>query len=216
MQARELLKQEKFSNKKSFVVVADSQSAGRGTRGRNWVSIVGNLYMTLVLNVADVPLPLTLTPIRLGAFIIRAIDQALTHEDFAPVNSSCSHSYPSPHVQLKWPNDVIINGEKVSGVLIEIEGGKLLIGIGVNIANAPEAPLNGPDSGCREATALSRHLSELTVANKDITLKLRNFLAAQIYDSARHWVSGEADDTVEAALSDFHLRMDDSWQVVPG
>lgn len=211
--ARELLnKEEEFSHKKSFVVVADSQSAGRGTRGRNWVSVVGNLYMTLVLNVADIPLPLTLTPIRVGAFIIQAIDQALAHEDFAPIDTSSGSR--SPHVQLKWPNDVIINDEKVSGVLIEIEGGKLLIGIGVNIANAPVSPMNGPDSGCRKATALSRHLSERTVADKEMTLQLRNYLATQIYDSARRWVSGQADDTVEAALDDFHVRMDDSWQIL--
>jgi biotin-[acetyl-CoA-carboxylase] ligase BirA-like protein len=212
LQARELLKDAEYAQKESFVVVADTQSAGRGTRGRTWVSVVGNLYMTLVLNMGDVPLPLTLTPIRIGAFIIQAIDKALIHKDFCLSESTETHS-STPLVQLKWPNDVIINSEKVSGVLIEIEQGKLLVGIGVNIANAPAAPTEGPDSGCREATALSRHLSERTVTDEQMTLRLRNYLATEIYDAARFWVGGSSGDTVQAALNDFQLRMDDSWQV---
>jgi hypothetical protein len=168
--------------------------------------------MTLVLNMADVPLALTLTPIRVGAFIIRAIDKALVDDSFSHCKEkACAEA--APLVQLKWPNDVIINGEKVSGVLIEVEDGKLLIGIGVNITTAPAAPQEGPDSGCREATALSRHMSARTVSDEQLTLQLRNFLATELHDSARHWVSGASGDTLQAALDDFHLRMDDSWQV---
>lgn len=214
--ARELLKQEEYAAKKTFVVVADFQTAGRGTRGRSWVSTIGNLYMTLVINMADVPLALTLTPIRIGTFIIRAIDNALRHEVFSQSsdNTNTSTSAPNPPpplVQLKWPNDVIINSEKVSGVLIEIENGKLLVGIGCNIVTAPVSPATGPDSGCRAATHLSAHTG---VLEPPIVLQLRNFLATELYDSAQQWVSGNSGDTEESVLDDFHLRMDDSWQVV--
>jgi biotin-[acetyl-CoA-carboxylase] ligase BirA-like protein len=199
--ARELLKNEEYSRKKSFAVVGDYQTAGRGTRGRTWVSAVGNMYMTLVINMADVPLALTLTPIRVGTFIIKAIDNVLR-----------ASPAPPPLVQLKWPNDVIINGEKVSGVLIEIEDGKMLIGIGCNIVTAPVAPADGPDSGCRAATHLSAFTGTAEETHKMI-LQLRNVLANDVYDSAQQWVSGTSGDTAAAAIDDFHLRMDDSWQV---
>lgn len=203
--ARELLTLEEYSTKKSFVVVGDYQTAGRGTRGRSWVSTVGNLYMTVVINMSDVPLALTLTPIRIGTFIIRAIDRALGLDS--------TSSTPPPLVQLKWPNDVIINGDKVSGVLIEIENGKLLIGIGCNIATAPVAPEEGPDSGCRAATHLSAHTGR-GGDDQQISLELRNIMATELYDSAQHWVSGSSGDTEETAIDEFHLRMDDSWQVL--
>ena len=62
----------------------------------------------------------------------------------------------SPTVSLKWPNDVLINGEKVSGVLIEMEKDHLIIGIGCNIGTAPVVVDTGPNGG-RQATCLYKH-----------------------------------------------------------
>lgn len=89
-----------------LAVGAGVQTQGRGTRGRTWISKPGNLFITVVLPVARVPVPLSLTPLRVGVVVAQAI-AATTH---APV-------------QLKWPNDVLVNQEKVAGVLIEGDGG---------------------------------------------------------------------------------------------
>lgn len=57
-------------------------------------------------------------------------------------------------MSLKWPNDVLLGGSKVAGVLIEAELPFLLVGIGVNVRNKPEVPQNGPDRG-RPAACLA-------------------------------------------------------------
>lgn len=59
-----------------------------------------------------------------------------------------------PRVSLKWPNDLLLGGSKVAGVLIEAELPFLLVGIGVNVRHKPEVPQQGPDRG-RPAACLS-------------------------------------------------------------
>ena len=71
--AKQLLKDPEFSSRDSFCVVAGSQSAGRGTRGRTWMSSQGNLYMTAVLKLSLIPIPLTLIPLRVGTLIAPSI-----------------------------------------------------------------------------------------------------------------------------------------------
>lgn len=60
----------------------------------------------------------------------------------------------NPRVSLKWPNDVLLGGAKVAGVLIEAELPFLLVGIGVNVRHKPEVPQQGPDRG-RPAACLA-------------------------------------------------------------
>lgn len=90
-----------------LAIGAGMQTQGRGTRGRTWISKPGNLFLTVVLPVARVPVPLSLTPLRVGVVVAQAI--AATAQ--------------VAQVRLKWPNDVLVNQEKVSGVLIEGDGG---------------------------------------------------------------------------------------------
>ena len=121
-------------------IVARRQTAGRGRRGRNWESEGGNLFSTL--------LHLTRKPPAEAAQVtfVAALAVADLIDAFAP---------PSL-VTIKWPNDVILAGDKVSGVLVESgahqTGGLwLAVGIGVNLAHAPQATE-------RPATALVHHL----------------------------------------------------------
>lgn len=72
----------------------------------------------------------------------------------------------TPVVSLKWPNDVLINGEKVSGVLIEMEKEHLVIGIGCNIGSAPVVVGTGPN-GARQATYLYQHCRKSDLATSD-------------------------------------------------
>lgn len=207
--AKKLLKQgdNSISSKKIFTVVADSQTAGRGTRGRNWMSNVGNMYMTAVIDMSDVPVEITVVPIRVGTFILRAIDKIFASDHFNPTEMS-------PLVQLKWPNDIIVSGKKVSGVLIEVESGKMLIGIGCNISSSPTIPNTGSDSGSRDATHLVHELG-LKSAGKslDSAEKLRNYIVRDIHNSLSCWIHSNHDN-VSDVVSEFQKRMDKSPQTL--
>ncbi|RYH12343.1 biotin--[acetyl-CoA-carboxylase] ligase [Tropicimonas sp. IMCC6043] len=110
-------------------ILALDQSAARGRRGRAWRNPKGNFAATLVLRPA------------LGANLaaLRSFTAALALFDaFVAVTGR-----PEPFA-LKWPNDVLLNGGKVAGILLESAGqggdlSYLSVGIGVNLAAAPPA-----------------------------------------------------------------------------
>ncbi len=121
-------------------IVARRQSDGRGRRGRNWASESGNLFATLLM--------LTPKPPAEAAQVtfVAALAVADVLDAFAVAGS----------VSIKWPNDVLIAGEKAAGILIEsgLHGSGALwlaVGIGVNLAHAPE----GTE---RPVTSLADHL----------------------------------------------------------
>ncbi len=111
-------------------IVAAEQHAGRGRHGRHWTSPRGNLYASLLL--ID-PCELRSAP-QLGFVIGLALHQAV--ETVTGVGA--------PRLALKWPNDVLLDGAKISGILLEGHrigpAGSLaiVIGCGVNVASAPE------------------------------------------------------------------------------
>ena len=140
------------------LVTADAQTAGRGTRGRPWHSPVGNLYLTLA-----VPRRL-LPPARLGLFPLEAgvaLWDAVA-ERLAPGARAA--------LRLKWPNDLLWEGRKAAGMLIEASGEHVFTGIGLNIAEAPPVTDGGTpsarladagageDAGGRIAEAFADHL----------------------------------------------------------
>jgi BirA family transcriptional regulator, biotin operon repressor / biotin---[acetyl-CoA-carboxylase] ligase len=108
-------------------IAARAQSAGRGRRGTRWLSPQGNLAVSLLTFFAG-PLMHAAT---LGFVAGLALDAAL---------SACASAL-QPRLALKWPNDVLIDGKKLAGILLEserVEGGHaVVVGIGVNIASAP-------------------------------------------------------------------------------
>lgn len=103
-------------------VVARTQTAGRGRQSRYWHSRAGNLYCSLLLR--------PLAPIaRFGEIsFIAALAAGETVGHFGA------------DWALKWPNDVLVNGKKIAGLLLESEPGWLIIGMGINLAHAPEIP----------------------------------------------------------------------------
>ena len=108
-------------------ITAQRQTAGRGRRGRTWVSEPGNLYATLLLT--D-PAPLERSA-ELSFVAALAVHDAIT--ELAPVLAG--------RLALKWPNDVLVDGAKVAGILLESEGGRpfaVAVGIGVNCAHHPD------------------------------------------------------------------------------
>jgi BirA family biotin operon repressor/biotin-[acetyl-CoA-carboxylase] ligase len=122
-------------------ITAGRQTAGRGRRGRAWESPDGNLAATF----------LTVTGKGPAEAAQISFVAALAAADLA-----CAY-VPDALVRLKWPNDPLVDGRKVGGVLVESgrrEDGALWLacGIGVNLANAPVAAE-------RPATTLAAHLS---------------------------------------------------------
>lgn len=108
-------------------ITARRQTGGRARRGRSWVSEAGNLYASLLLidpapldRLASLPLAVSL-----------AVYDAIRRELPADVD-----------VRIKWPNDVLVEGCKVSGILLEgemLRDGRhaLVIGCGINVAHKP-------------------------------------------------------------------------------
>jgi BirA family biotin operon repressor/biotin-[acetyl-CoA-carboxylase] ligase len=109
-------------------ITARRQTAGRGRRGRTWVSEPGNLYASLLLT--DPAPPPRAAELSLVAAL--AVHDALVE---------CA-AMLGPRLMLKWPNDVVCDGAKLAGILVEGESlpGRplaVVIGIGVNCAHHP-------------------------------------------------------------------------------
>ena len=109
------------------VVWAREQTGGRGRRGRTWASPVGNLYSSTILR----PVCAAQRAAELG-FVA-----ALAVGDLVPADRT---------LRLKWPNDVLVDGGKVAGILLESAIGQdglvehVVAGIGVNVTFAPQLP----------------------------------------------------------------------------
>jgi BirA family transcriptional regulator, biotin operon repressor / biotin---[acetyl-CoA-carboxylase] ligase len=108
-------------------IIAYRQTAARGRRGRAWAMPAGNFAATLVMPVTGGP----------GQAALRSFTASLALADALAVVAG-----PHARIALKWPNDVLLNGGKVAGILLEGIGpdaGHLAVGIGVNLIHAPDA-----------------------------------------------------------------------------
>jgi BirA family biotin operon repressor/biotin-[acetyl-CoA-carboxylase] ligase len=131
-----------------FVVIAEQQRAGRGRNARSWHSPPGGLWMTLAWpdpRPAHIPAAALLA----GLAVVRAIAGTVAEP-------------PHEHLAIKWPNDILIDGRKVAGILAELVAQRprtgtpptlrtLLIGIGIN---ANQDPASLPDNPRLPATTL--------------------------------------------------------------
>jgi BirA family biotin operon repressor/biotin-[acetyl-CoA-carboxylase] ligase len=110
------------------VVWAREQTAGRGRGGNSFVSPAGNLYFSVILR----PARSAASAAQLGFAAARAVGEAVVHR-----------LRPGRDLRYKWPNDVLVDGQKLSGILLEsaaAQGGALawlVVGIGVNVASHP-------------------------------------------------------------------------------
>jgi BirA family transcriptional regulator, biotin operon repressor / biotin---[acetyl-CoA-carboxylase] ligase len=130
------------------VVLAEEQLAGQGRHGRTWHSEPGNgIYCSMVLPPAPV---LTLA---LGLAAVEAIMQA--------TGIVCD---------LRWPNDLMLGGKKVAGILVQLGEGAAIAGIGINVNHAVF-----PRELASEATSLRLHAGRQP-AREDILLELIPFV----------------------------------------
>ncbi len=99
-----------------IAILAEAQSAGRGRYQRTWVSHHGNLYVSFIYACEE-------RDARLAYAVGVAIAETLIAFGVTPT--------------IKWPNDILIDGKKVSGTLIEYSGRFVIVGIGINIKSNP-------------------------------------------------------------------------------
>ena len=109
------------------VVMAEEQQAGKGRRGRQWVSPSGrNLYMSILLRPPLLPAEASLITLMAAVALCEALRDVFQQQP-----------------QIKWPNDVLLAGRKTAGILAEMHAEQecihfLVLGIGVNLNMSPE------------------------------------------------------------------------------
>ena len=137
-----------------FIVLAESQTAGRGRRGRQWVSPYGeNLYLSLVIRIERPDTQLQALSLVVGLAVLRTL------RDMGVAG-----------VGLKWPNDLLIGGQKIAGILLELNGDPadichVVIGVGVNVNMLSASGID------QDWTSMRRELGQLVDRN-DLTVSL--------------------------------------------
>ena len=125
----------------SNLILANTQSSGRGRRGRKWVSPAGGIYMSLTL-----PLHESLTQ-----------PQALSLVSAISVKQSLE-SWSQVPIKLKWPNDLLVEGKKLAGILLELQTSEpmdhIVFGVGINysLTNAQKERIDREVADVKEIT----------------------------------------------------------------
>ena len=148
------------------VVVAETQTASRGRMGRRWISDEGNLYFSVLFRPESEALPL-LSPLT-GVAVARSIRQV-------------AGLYPT----IKWPNDVMIDGHKVAGILAEsaLSGSQIqhaVVGIGVNVA----LDVSADPEIAATATSLN-HAAEAEIDRAELLRRILQHMDALYLDVRR-------------------------------
>jgi BirA family transcriptional regulator, biotin operon repressor / biotin---[acetyl-CoA-carboxylase] ligase len=181
-------------------IVAREQTAGRGRRGRTWASPRGNLYATLLLT--DPCRPERAPHLSFVAAL--ALHDALS--EILP--RACAA------LQVKWPNDLILGGDKVAGILVEGESALgrrfvVAVGIGVNCISHP-ADTPYPATDLRAVGAEITPESLLPALANTMDVRLRQWSLGESFETIR------ADWTARAARLHESIRLRASDQDVEG
>ena len=190
------------------VIWAESQTAGRGRHGRDWVSPPGNLYCSIILHPKVEPSHLP------GIAFVVAL---AVHDAVAPALPA------EVPVQFKWPNDVLAAGRKVAGILVEAEKlpdeprTALVIGVGVNVASAPretDYPATSI-SALTRAPRVSRLLTSLVAAlDRRVDLWTRNGFAAVRKEWMDHAYGVGGQVTASGGISGTFTGVDENGAIV--
>ncbi len=165
----------KAGEPEGLAIQALRQTAGRGSRGRSWQAPTGNLNLSVLLR------PM-LSAAQAGMFSLLAgvaVAEALA-------------TFFAPPTMLKWPNDVLLGGAKLAGILIDAAPAGphldwLAIGIGVNLRNAPEI-------AGRATTSLAQHGADISPQDA----------AQAILAGLSIWVDASAEQIQQAWLARAH------------
>lgn len=179
-----------------FAIIAAAQTAGRGRRGKQWASPKGNLYMTLVL------------PARHGETAGTPSEELMRSHGYWPLKAGVLiarfiRAEVGLRVTLKWPNDLLVQGKKLGGLLLEAgvkgnEPSEVMIGIGLNLNIAPEI------EGDYATTALAGLMGEGAIDTQAFGQRLATFIADE-------W-GGVASDAVAKAYGEFAVADGELWR----
>ena len=140
--------------KSNFLVLSDEQTKGKGRRGSIWYSPSGNIYISLGFkNLIDIK----------NHFIFNAATVLSISES---IDSICNLNS-----NIKWPNDILVNGKKISGVIVELIKSNnmnyIILGVGINVEKSPNI-LNYPTTCTKE---LNSKINKIEI----LELFLKNF-----------------------------------------
>jgi BirA family biotin operon repressor/biotin-[acetyl-CoA-carboxylase] ligase len=196
--AREKAERESCSG---AVILAEQQSAGRGRRGKTWVSpFAANIYLSIVWDFEQGAQALEGLSLAVGVAVKRALN---------------AHGVDG--VQLKWPNDIYIDGQKLGGILLEMIGDpagqcSVIVGVGINLAMPADQGSNidqewtdirtqmqAQQSGMEENARLSKnHLTSSLIS--EIIILLSDFQAQGFSSYRDEWQAADAFYGMQAAI----------------
>ena len=169
------------------VVVAGQQTAGQGRHGHSWHSEAGSgLYFSIVLE------PNPVLTLALGLAAVEAIAQV--------TGIACD---------LRWPNDLMLDGRKVAGILVQLADGKAIAGIGINLNHISFPPdleatslrIHSGQEVCAGdlLIALLRSIDSFAAEDKETILRL--FTHASSYTAGRRVTVALPDGTMEGTTA---------------
>ncbi|WP_206483152.1 bifunctional biotin--[acetyl-CoA-carboxylase] ligase/biotin operon repressor BirA [Thalassotalea sp. G2M2-11] len=164
--------------KQGQTIIAEYQSAGRGRRGRQWISPFGShIYMSMYWYLEQG------MSAAMGLSVVTAL----------AVSDAIKRLYQID-VELKWPNDIYLEGKKLAGILIDLEGQALepchsVIGIGLNIA----MPLDAANEIDQPWTDLQSHLTT-QVDRNELCAAIINALYTRLEQHKHHGIVTMVDD----------------------
>ena len=162
--------------KEGTVIIADSQVKGRGRHDRRWVSPPGGLYLSVILKPYVNPSKLSLITLLCSIAVVRTIRGLF--------------KLPA---DVKWPNDIVIHGKKIGGVLCEAKNNNVIAGIGVNLNTNISL---FPQALRKQVTSLRFELGANVNKDKFVSILLeeveglyRDFLHRRYEDIVLEWSS---------------------------
>jgi BirA family biotin operon repressor/biotin-[acetyl-CoA-carboxylase] ligase len=170
-----------ITNNSGFVCLAEYQTAGRGRRGRDWVSPFGsNIYLSILWNFQNGAASINGLSLAIGVAVIRALN------DLGIDN-----------IGLKWPNDIYWQGKKLAGILIEISGESsgpchAVIGLGLNFYIPKE-----------QGKSIAQDWVDLNHIISDNSARIRNKLAAVLLNHLMPTIADFEHQTLNAYLDEW-------------
>jgi BirA family biotin operon repressor/biotin-[acetyl-CoA-carboxylase] ligase len=164
-----------------MVCFAEYQTAGKGRRGRDWVSPFGsNIYLSILWTFQNGPASINGLSLAIGVAVIRALNDCGIED-----------------VGLKWPNDIYWQGKKLAGILIEVSGEtsgpcSAVVGLGLNLYLPEE-----------KAKSITQDWVDLSQIISDNSVVIRNKLAATLLNHLMPTIANFEEDTLDSYLNEW-------------
>jgi BirA family biotin operon repressor/biotin-[acetyl-CoA-carboxylase] ligase len=176
---RYLVERSQHNGLSGSVCFAEHQTAGKGRRGRQWVSPYGsNIYLSILWRFQQGPAAISGLSLAIGVAVIRALKQHQIHD-----------------IGLKWPNDIYSQGKKLGGILVEVSGEtdgpcSAVIGLGLNLF----LPENQAEGITQDWTDLSKITGQSRLFRNQLAGTLLNHLLPVIAEYENTGVQAYLDE----------------------